>query len=111
MGDGHHVWAAAEWVLTIRNSFLQEEGNRLILASGIFPAWLQTSVPMSFGPAPTAFGDVSVSVIPKEQCIEVRWQGTWRHEPPAIELRLPGYEPVAAEVGAHTVYLKRMTIA
>ncbi|MFP5344729.1 MAG: hypothetical protein ACLGGU_03675, partial [Gammaproteobacteria bacterium] len=31
MGDGQHVWAAAEWVLMIRNCFVREEEDRLIL--------------------------------------------------------------------------------
>jgi len=29
MGDGQHVWAAAEWVLMMRNCFVREEGARL----------------------------------------------------------------------------------
>ncbi|MBP2687710.1 MAG: hypothetical protein H6Q81_2615, partial [Deltaproteobacteria bacterium] len=29
MGDGHHAWASAEWVLMIRNMFVREEGDRL----------------------------------------------------------------------------------
>ena len=33
MGDGHHVWAAAEWVLMLRYCFLREEGDTLVLAS------------------------------------------------------------------------------
>ena len=35
MGDGQHVWAAAEWVLMIRNCFAREEDDHLILCSGI----------------------------------------------------------------------------
>jgi GH15 family glucan-1,4-alpha-glucosidase len=35
MGDGQHVWAAAEWVLMLRNCFVREEGNGLILCSGM----------------------------------------------------------------------------
>src|SRR6185436_20954594 len=35
MGDGQHVWAAAEWVLMLRNLFVREEGDRLILGSGL----------------------------------------------------------------------------
>ncbi|MDX1698026.1 MAG: hypothetical protein R3308_07040, partial [Thiohalobacterales bacterium] len=31
MGDGQHVWAAAEWLLMLRNCFVREEGERLII--------------------------------------------------------------------------------
>jgi hypothetical protein len=42
MGDGQHVWAAAEWLLMLRNCFVREEpaADGLILASGIPQAWL-----------------------------------------------------------------------
>jgi hypothetical protein len=41
MGDGHHVWAAAEWVFMVRNCFVREEGDRLILCAGIGERWLR----------------------------------------------------------------------
>src|SRR5262249_13622410 len=40
MGDGQHLWAAAEWVLMMRNLFVREESDRLILGSGVPLAWL-----------------------------------------------------------------------
>src|SRR5690606_15097870 len=40
MGDGQHGWAAAEWVAMVRNSFMQEEGNRLVLGRGLGMPWL-----------------------------------------------------------------------
>ena len=30
MGDGQHVWAAAEWIIMVRNLFIREEGNTLL---------------------------------------------------------------------------------
>jgi hypothetical protein len=99
MGDGQHVWAAAEWVLMVRNCFVREEGELLILGSGIPARWLEHESPVSFGPAPTAFGTVSVSITPGDEGDErltVSWQGDWHAEAPAIEVRLPGYRPVIA---------------
>ncbi len=64
MGDGHHVWAAAEWALMLRNCFVREEGERLILCAGVPARWLDQHEPVSFGPAPTAFGAVTVSIAP-----------------------------------------------
>ncbi|HSG48957.1 MAG TPA: hypothetical protein VLA43_14145, partial [Longimicrobiales bacterium] len=72
MGDGHHVWASAEWVLMLRNMFVREEGGRLVLASGILPEWLAADGPISFGPAPTSFGPVTVEVLPRGERAEVR---------------------------------------
>ncbi len=36
MGDGHHVWASAEWVVMQRNCFVREEGEGLVLGAGLF---------------------------------------------------------------------------
>jgi hypothetical protein len=97
MGDGQHAWAAAEWVLMIRNCFVREEGERLILASGISPRWLKNKLTLSFGPAPTSFGTVHLSIEPKKKKIVVSWQGTWHAAPPDIEVRLPGFGSITPE--------------
>ncbi len=96
MGDGQHVWAAGDWVLMVRNCFVREEGERLILCGGVARRWLQPNAPVSFGPAPTSFGTVTVHLQVKEteQRLRVTWQGDWHTGAPEIELRLPGYEPV-----------------
>jgi hypothetical protein len=90
MGDGQHVWAAAEWAHMMRNLFVREEGGVLILASGIPEEWLQSGRTMSFGPAPTSFGPVTVTVSPRDGDILVAWEGKWHSPPTAIEVRLPG---------------------
>jgi hypothetical protein len=107
MGDGHHVWASAEWVLLVRNGFLREEGDRLVLGSGLLPSWLNQPEPLSFGPAPTEFGRVSVTITPRDREVVAEWIGDWRAGPPGIEVRLPGFEPVDAESGERSVHLSR----
>jgi hypothetical protein len=94
MGDGQHVWAAAEWVLMIRNCFVREENGRLILCAGIAPRWLKPGVTISFGPAPTSFGKVSININVRENArgIRVTWQGEWHEKAPEIELCLPGFD-------------------
>ena len=67
MGDGHHVWASAEWVLMIRNCFVREEGDRLILCSGLPIRWLETSETIRFGPTSTPYGPITVYVNPREE--------------------------------------------
>jgi hypothetical protein len=93
MGDGQHVWAAAEWVLMLRNCFVREESGRLILASGVLPAWLEQPEAIVLGPTPTPYGPVSVTVHRHDDGIDVEWQGQWFAGPPPIEVHLPGHKP------------------
>lgn len=90
MGDGHHVWASAEWLLMVRNCFVREEGDRLILCAGIPPRWLEQDKPIRFGPAPTSFGTLSIAIQPRpDGSPEVTWEGDWHDEAPEIEVKLP----------------------
>ena len=104
MGDGHHVWASAEWILMLRNCFVREEGEGLVLCAGIPARWLDQEGPIHFGPAPTAFGAVSIDIMPGTGAPpRVDWRGDWHQGAPAIEVRLPGYEPVAAGPGTVSI--------
>jgi len=107
MGDGQHAWAAAEWLLMMRNCFVREEGDRLILASGVPAAWLEQQQSLSFGPTPTPWGPVSLTIAPEKDRISVAWQGAWRGDPPTIEVRLPGFDPVTAKPDTLIVRLER----
>ena len=111
MGDGHHVWAAAEWVLMVRNCFVREEGDRLILCAGIGERWLQVGSPVLFGPAPTSFGPVSITLRPlSDTSIEIALQAAWHDQEPTIDIRLPGHEPVTLARSASSVILTRKEI-
>lgn len=104
MGDGHHVWASAEWVLMLRNCFLREEGKQLILCSGIPHRWLDTDKSIRFGPAPTSFGIVDVCIkIDSTGHPQIEWQGRWHHNSPDVVVALPGYQIVQADAGRCTV--------
>ncbi len=88
MGDGQHAWAAAEWIMMIRNCFVREEENRLILCSGIPKEWLDKQQTMSFGPTPTEFGDIQIIITFAGEKPKVEWKGQWRGKSPEIEVRL-----------------------
>ena len=106
MGDGHHAWAAAEWVLIIRNCFVREEDGCLILCSCVPARWLTTDSPICFGAAPTAFGTLELTITPAvDQSIRIDWRGTWHRDAPPLEIRLPGVPParVAAADGSITL--------
>ncbi len=110
MGDGQHVWAAAEWVLMVRNCFLREEDERLILCSGVPGRWLRPGATLRFGPAPTLFGPVSLTLVCQDHDsgsagLDIRWQGRWHAEAPAIEIRLPGRPAVIPRPGENSIHL------
>lgn len=109
MGDGQHVWAAAEWVMMIRHCFIREEGDRLILCQGIAARWLEAGSPIEFGPAPTAFGALSmvVSAGPRKQSVLVSFEAEWRGKEPEIEIRLPGYGPKVVDPGSTSIELEK----
>lgn len=97
MGDGQHAWAAAEWILLLRNCFVREEGESLILGSGIERAWLRPATELKFGPAPTSFGEISLTIalLTEESGSKavISWQAAWHRESPQLEARLPGFAP------------------
>ncbi len=99
MGDGQHVWASAEWFMMMRNLFVREEGDGLILASGIPREWLAEDEEMEFGPTPTPWGAVSVQVDVHGAEAEVRWQADWRENAPRVTVKLAGTEPVTVTDG------------
>ncbi len=109
MGDGQHVWAAAEWVLMMRNCFVREEGDRLILCSGIPLRWLKKGEKMSFGPAPTLFGPIYITVKPDGKNVIVAWTGEWFDKEPVIEVCLPEFPKVKTrpQSGSVVVELER----
>lgn len=90
MGDGQHIWAAAEWVLMLRNWFVREEGEHLILGSGVPDEWLEQNASVRFGPTATPFGPISVEFVRADGETVVRWQANWYGAPPPIEVRLAG---------------------
>ena len=60
MGDGQHGWAAAEWIMMIRNLFVREEADQLIIGSGVFPRWLESGETLVFGPTLAGGGRITV---------------------------------------------------
>lgn len=91
MGDGQHGWAAAEWVQMIRNLFVREEKERLVLGSGLFPAWIRSPEDLFFGPTPTPFGDISLRIAKRGRRLVIHGEPRWRTAPPRMEVNIPGY--------------------
>ena len=106
MGDGQHVWAAAEWVLMLRNCFVREEGDRLILCSGIPQVWLDKNQTIAFGPAPTSFGGIQISIKPQGQKMLIEWRGEWFLKEPPIDIQLPGFKSVRITPATNSLELE-----
>jgi hypothetical protein len=93
MGDGEHMWAAAEWALMVRACFVREEGDALVIGSGLQPHWWRNTG-ASLGPTLTPFGPVTVRVRPaSHSAAAVSVEGQWRGAAPALAVRLPGFAP------------------
>jgi hypothetical protein len=106
MGDGQHVWAAAEWVMMIRNCFVREEDDRLILCSGIPRVWLDKNQTIAFGPAPTSFGDIQISLKPRGGNVLIEWRGLWFTKEPPIDIQLQGFKNVRITPATNSLELK-----
>ncbi|MDX1377150.1 MAG: hypothetical protein R3357_16410, partial [Burkholderiales bacterium] len=107
MGDGHHVWASAEWVLMMRSLFLRETPDALVLCPGLAPGWLAQGAPLAFGPTPTPYGPLTVQVEAADGAARVRWEARWRGAAPPIKLRRPGHRPARAAPGESAIVLER----
>jgi GH15 family glucan-1,4-alpha-glucosidase len=101
MGDGQHIWAVAEWIMMIRNMFVREEYDSLVLCGGIPQEWRREGASMSFGPTPTPWGPVSVQVdcLADAPGVTVSWEGAWREHAPPIRVALPGTQPAQVADG------------
>jgi hypothetical protein len=95
MGDGQHVWAASEWILMLRNCFVREEGEDLVLCAGLPLQWTRDqSSPMRLGPVSTEFGTITVHAEPAGDQLRISWDAQWRNAPRRIVIAAPGFQAV-----------------
>jgi hypothetical protein len=106
MGDGQHGWAAAEWVMMIRSCFIREEGEQLIIGSGIFAEWLETKEPILFGPTLTSWGEVTITIQPRDLRPTLTIDANWRGAAPSIDVLVPGCLPMAGVEAGTTIELE-----
>jgi hypothetical protein len=105
MGDGQHVWAASEWLLFWRNAFVHESPEGLTLGRGLPAEWLNSGQRLRFGPTPTRFGPVSVSINTAAEPTEITCTGDWFDQPPRIDIHLADHRPLQLPTGQTTVQL------
>ena len=88
MGDGQHAWAAAEWIIMLRNIFVREENDQLLLCSGIPATWLKKNAELYFGPTYTSFGIIKIWVNLNQNKATVKWECDFQKPPDKIEIHL-----------------------
>ena len=89
MGDGHHGWAVADWLLLVRNLLLFEEGDRLVLTPALPPEWLVEGNVVRAEDVPTYFGRVSFGLAFGDGQATLELDADFRRPPAYIELNLP----------------------
>ncbi|MDF1578989.1 MAG: hypothetical protein P1P81_11170, partial [Desulfobulbales bacterium] len=93
MGDGQHGWAAAEWLMLIRNMFVMDDGDRLLIGRGVLPEWVRRRKTLAYGPTLTPFGKISVVIDCRGNrpalTLAAEWYAT---RPREIVACLPGYK-------------------
>jgi len=91
MGDGQHAWAAAEWVMVMRALFIREEGEGLVIGSGLPPEWIRQRQRLGYGPTQTCWGPAEVILEPAQGGYRIRVDGAWRRTPPRLHACVPGF--------------------
>jgi hypothetical protein len=98
MGDGQHIWAAAEWLMLIRNLFVREERDHLVIGAGIAREWVMNTE-AALSRTLTPHGPVGVRLAGGARELEVRLDAAWRGKSPALEFRVPGCLPLSVPAG------------
>ncbi|MGI8908697.1 MAG: hypothetical protein ACR2IE_19675 [Candidatus Sumerlaeaceae bacterium] len=89
MGDGHHGWAASEWLLMMRNLVIHEQGDVLQVTRLLPAEWCHPGQRVAINNAPTYFGDVSVAVDFAHESETLTITANWRRQPKEIHWFLP----------------------
>jgi hypothetical protein len=104
MGDGQHGWAAAEWVMLVRNLFVREEEGLLVFGSGLLPRWVGEEA--FFGPTATPYGTVSLRLQRQSRGIAARIDALWNGKAPLMRIAVPGYRAVDGASADETIELE-----
>jgi hypothetical protein len=89
MGDGHHGWAVADWLVFLRNLCLLEEGDTLLITPILPRTWFEPGARLSVTNAASHFGPVSFVIEFNEDEASLTFQGAFRNPPALIEWCLP----------------------
>ena len=98
MGDGQHVTTAAAWLMAVRNLFVREEANSLVIGSGIPPHWHYSKERMAYGPTWTPWGKLSVAFKFDVETADLTWDADWHAGPPPVRVAIPCFHEVELDM-------------
>ncbi len=113
MGDGHHGWALADFLLAVRNALLYEEGDHLVITPVLPQEWTVENTVIKVEDAATYFGKVSFTIAFGERTGTLVVDADWRTAPAYVEWSLPfapreaGGEIEGVDVVGNSVRLPR----
>jgi hypothetical protein len=107
MGDGQHGWAAAEWLMMIRNLFVREEGNTMIIGSGIFKEWIESGQTIAFGPTLIPGGSLTVTLRKSGESVLLDIEPGNRNTGIDMIVDIPGYDKQVIRDSCRSVKITR----
>jgi hypothetical protein len=109
MGDGEHGWAAAEWVLMVKNLFVREEhygDPKLIIGQGLNEDLLKPDKTASFGPVAVRGGTIQLAFERSDNSLNVNITAEWHSDRPDIVIDVPGFPSRELDAGRTSVTLR-----
>lgn len=89
MGEGHHGWANAEWVNTVRDALIYDWHDELWITPVFNPEWLKEPSRISIQNTFTPFGKVSFQIVTEDKKIRLIWEPEFFKKPKKIIWFLP----------------------
>ncbi|MCX7625612.1 MAG: hypothetical protein N2Z21_05310 [Candidatus Sumerlaeaceae bacterium] len=89
MGDAHHGWAAAEWVLLLRSLIVVERSHELHITPCVPEEWYHDGTRMEVQRAPTYFGTLDLAIKTETGHVHLSLQPQWSSLPDKLVWVLP----------------------
>jgi len=89
MGEGHHGWANAEWVNTVRDALIYDWHDELWITPVFNSEWLNEPSRISVQNTFTPFGKVSFQIVTEKEKIRLIWEPEFFKSPKKIRWFLP----------------------
>ncbi len=90
IGDGHHGWAAADFILLIRNILFFEENDNLVITPVLPKEWVKAGNKIKLEKAPSYFGLINYEIEFKtKKNVTLKLKNKFAKLPQEIEWNLP----------------------
>jgi hypothetical protein len=91
----------------VRNLFVREEGNRLVIGSGLFEEWFESEEDIYFGPSLTPWGPVTVRIVRPAGDPLLTVDAHWREDAPRVDIEVPGFAQLVDADCSSAIQLRR----